>query len=130
MADALIAKYNALFEALALPTSWTGAPAFIAQVMSTILPQIMADVGTLSNMTGDQKKQMVIDITTAGLNAAFTQLGSHVNMSSDQWNNDVKSYIDPLITQLIDTFVSVNNGQIQFSGGSKFLQWLCPCMKA
>ena len=90
-------------------------PFVISRILSTLVPNIMVAVGKYKKMSGDQKKNLVIDTCMYTIDMLFAELNISTDLSKETWDEHVRDILLALIPTTIDSLISVEKGKLKFN---------------
>lgn len=90
-------------------------PFIIARSLCILLPKLMFEVGNIKNMEGQTKKDLVIDTFIFSADKLYEELNLGADLSSETWDEQIRETLKQTIPSLIDTFISVEKGQVKFN---------------
>lgn len=98
-------------------------PSIITEITTEIVPSMMVDIGKVKNLTGKEKKQLIIDTIQLAITEAFKELNKIPELANESWDEELRDLLVTLITPTIDLLIKVENGSLKFN--PKIKQFFC-----
>jgi hypothetical protein len=131
-AESLFAKYRdpllSIIQSIK-DQGMAGLTIITMQIATTIVPPMMADVGAVRTLSGSSKKQMIIDAVGLAIVEGFTQLNKEPQFANSQLDEAVRDLLLKSVSPLIDTFVSIEDGNLVFNKRARSFFSCFPCCK-
>ena len=118
--DALYDKYKKIFSVFMNRFEQDGekaVPYVISRIIYEIVPDIMTDVGQYKKLSGNEKKNLVIDTVIYSIDTLFDELNISTHLSKESWDERVREILKVLVPETIETLISVEKGQLKFNRG-------------
>lgn len=100
-------------------------PGIITEMTTQIVPSMMLDVGKLKNLTGKEKKQLIIDTIQLSITEAFKELNKIPELANESWDESLRDLLITVIAPTIDLLIKVENGNLKFN--PKIKRFFCCC---
>lgn len=95
-------------------------PFIINRITTFIIPSLMKDVGRIENISGEDKKLLVIDTVIKLMDVTFDTVDQTLK-SEIMWDNYLHATIKYTLPAIIDMLIEVENGKIVFN--KKSVTW-------
>lgn len=88
-------------------------PVIIVQLLTTIVPNMVADVGMLEELSATDKKALIVQAIDLGIDQAFAQLAKNPAFKNDAASDVLlKNMLENGVPALFDVFVSIENDEM------------------
>lgn len=117
-ADILYSNYRASISEIVglIKTQKEAAiPAIISEIATKIVPSMMTDVGRIKNLSGLEKRDLIIEAVDLALDKIFEELNKIPEFAKSTIDETVHSYLDLLLPPMIKLLISVENNEIKFN---------------
>jgi hypothetical protein len=94
-------------------------PTIISIIVTDIVPQMMVDVGAIKQLSGVEKKQVILEVIDLTITEAFSELNQIPSFAASGYDELIRDLLLKITGPLINTFISVENNQIVFNKKNK-----------
>lgn len=116
--DTLYNKYLDEFETIfgqVTKDKAAAIPFIIAEISTKMIPDLMTDVGKIKSMSGDDKKQLIIDTVEFAISKGFEELNKIPELAESSWDEMVRDILLKMAPRVIDLLISVEKDKIVFN---------------
>jgi len=90
-------------------------PQIVAKITTEVLPNMMHDVGAMRELSGSEKRQLIIDAIKIALKEGFEELNKIPELAAATWDETLRDYLLVLIPPTIKLLVDVEKKNIMFN---------------
>ena len=117
-ADDLYAKYQkTLLEIISTiqQDKEAAIPSIIAVIATEVIPAMMSDVGRIKNLSGTEKRDLILDAIELSIEKTFAELNKIPELAAASWDETLRDLLLTLVPPLIKLLISVENNEIKFN---------------
>ena len=117
-AEELIKSYESRFTGyitMIEENSVLGPARVIDDIMNKLLITIMKDVGSIKNLSGKNKKKLVLETLTLFIEYLGVLLNERTFLGKKDYDDSIRNVILILAPTLIDSLISVEGGKLVFN---------------
>ena len=92
-----------------------GVALILSNLATRVVPQMMSDVGELVSLTGDEKKQLILDSLDFGVVEIFKELNENTSLKDESWDEIVRDVLKQGLPRIIDLLITVEDNKIVFN---------------
>lgn len=130
-ADDLYSKYQKTIHQIILNIQQdkeAAIPRIIAVISTEIVPAMMSDVGRIKDLSGTEKRDLILDSIELAIEKTFAELNKIPELAAASWDETLRDLLLTLVPPLIKLLISVENKDIKFN--KKFSGCFKCCSKA
>ena len=116
--EEFLENYIELFQDIVVDIKTNKAlsiPYVIMTISTEIVPSMAHDLGKIKNMTGLQKKTLIIESIEYAVDQLFEQLNQMPEFEDEIWDDTLKEVLSVLIGPMLDNLIAVEKGQLTFN---------------
>lgn len=100
-------------------------PFIISEITTKLLPEIAQEIGQIKALDNEDKKHLLIQAITIGIDQTFEALDKLPELSQATWDNQLRAVILMLVGPILDNMIAVENGTIVLNSKAKKFFFCC-----
>lgn len=102
-------------------------PTVITDITTKLLPEMAQAVGQIQGMNATDKRTLIIQAITTGINDSFQALEALPALAGESWIDLVRLILITLIGPILDNLLAVENGTLVIN--PSLCSWFTNCCK-
>lgn len=90
-------------------------PGIVATISTEVIPGMMADVGHIKELSGAEKRELIIKAIELAISEAFKELNKLSQLAKANWDEVVRDHLLVLLPPLIRLLIDVENNDVRFN---------------